>query len=143
MINKLAVQVIGISVIIAVIIGLVLYARVAVAERDLARSNYEQAQNANEQMVAVLEAERAERERIEEILTSRLERYKEIERKAKERIYNQDAEIKELREKFKEVDTYLSVSVPPAYLQWLRQHTGNGSTDGKDVSTGDAGTADP
>jgi len=144
MINKLLIQ-IGVGVGVLFLIALLWYSgQVAQAERDLAEGNYEIAQQANQSILDSLQAERAERERIEQLLANRIERQKEIELEAEERIHRKDEEIASLRKASAEVDAYLSIPAPTAYLKWLRERTGgNADTDDQDVSTGNAGTADP
>ncbi len=144
MINKLLIQ-IGVGVGVIFLIALLWYSgQVARAERDLAERNYEIAQQANQTILNSLQAERAERERTEQLLANRIERQKEIELEAAERIRRKDEEIASIRKASAEVDAYLSLSVPIAYLEWLRGRTGSdGDADDQDVSTRSAGTADP
>ncbi|MDD4984512.1 MAG: hypothetical protein PHQ43_01795 [Dehalococcoidales bacterium] len=143
MLNKLLIQLGAVAILLTVIGALWLSGNAARAERDLARANYEQAHTANQTLLATLDAERAERERIERVLADRIRVQREIERETAEKIRRKDAEIEELRRQHAEVDDYLAIPVPDAYLDWLRQQAGgDADRDGKDVSTGSTGTAE-
>jgi hypothetical protein len=97
---------------------------------------------ANASLKASLDAERMQREQVEQVLAERIAEQKRIEADAAERLRRKNRELAELRRANEKVDTYLNLPVPGEYLDWLRRQSAGGSDgDDKDVPTGRAGVA--
>jgi len=128
-INKLTMQLAGGIVVLMLITGLSLYAKAAVAERNLARANYETALESNRKMVAALATERAERATLEQLFQTRLDDQRRIAEEAAQTIRKQNAEIAEIRRNYEDVDVYLAVPVPAPLVEWLRAQTADNSRD--------------
>ncbi len=131
MINRLLMQLLAGAGVIVIISLLWMSAATARAERDLAEANYATVMAANQSVHASLRAERAERERIEEVLERRIDLSRRIQAEAASRLRTQEQEIARLRAENEAVEDYLSVPVPAELLDHYRMLTERrGGADG-------------
>ena len=132
---------IGIVVIIVTTLGtLCLMLKAARAERDLARVNLSTVTEANASLKASLDAERMQREQVEQVLLERAEDQKRIEAKQAEVLKQRNWALSELRKANEKIDEYRSLSIPYEFFDFVRQQAaGDKNRDDQDVSTGKLG----
>ncbi len=131
MVNRLLMQLLAGAGVIVIISLLWFSGATARAERDLAEANYAVVMAANQAVHASLRAERAERERVEEVLERRIDLSRRNQAEAASRIRTAEQEIARLRAENEAVEDYLSVPVPAELLDHYRLLTERrGGADG-------------
>lgn len=123
MLNKI--KLIAIVIIALAFGGISIYAYVEKKDAEAAKAKMELLRQENSTLISSLEYQTAEKERIEKLLSNRITEMEKIKKESTERLAKKDAELKELRKKNEEVNSYLNMPVPPAYLDWLRGENGN------------------
>ena len=114
-------------------------AKTAKAQRDLAKTNYETAAAANDYLMDTIKVIRAEKELAEKITADLIAEKAEIERKGRVALAKKNAELKQLREKYAEVDTFLSIPIPDDFVnEWMRREGDNQNGSDSDVPSGGA-----
>lgn len=119
MINKLAMQIVGGAVVVGLIFGLALYARAAVAERNLARVNYELTLEANQTLVAQIEALDAQRRTAERLRLEAQQELEQIRRSTRATIDRQARELAQLGRDYETVKEYHSAIAPIEHIRWV------------------------
>jgi len=133
---------IGIVVVVVVALGtMFLMLKTTKAEKNLAILNLKVVSEANESLKLSLDTERKQREQVEILLADRAKIQKELEISTAERLRKKNRELAALRKANEETDTYLSLPVPTAYLEWLRLQTSNKNGNSPYVSTNVVGPA--
>jgi transposase len=96
------------------------------AQRDLAVSRVAAVEEANESLKLSLDAERMQREMVEQALLQRAEDQKEFEAKQAEVLKQRNWALSELRKANEKIDEYRSLSIPYEFFDFVRQQAAGG-----------------
>jgi septal ring factor EnvC (AmiA/AmiB activator) len=124
---------VGAAVILALLIvcGLLYWSHTRVTEANASlRADLAIMQGALATTEESLAAAIRERERVEKVMAQRLAAQREIQARTETELRKTSSMLAQLREEYEDVETFLSLPVPPAFIEhWMRRARANGSPD--------------
>lgn len=76
-----------------------------------------------------------ERKNLDLLLKQRMQQYQQIERNAKNKLTKLQQQLNQLRRQNVKVEEFLSMPLPTAFIDWLREQDNNTERDSQSIST--------
>lgn len=101
------------------------FLRTVRAERDRAVTERSLAVTANKALLKTIETIEAEKELSERLLAERMKAEARIRSQSQSRLEEKNRELARLRERYADVEEFLAIPVPPAFVaEWMRDPAG-------------------